>query len=281
MGWIGLGVKISSKAGGGIVAPAPWSPVNTEVTTYFNGLITPVSEAQQILVDTFVSSIKAGFSITNLSDFFDIMYILAGETQESSLRNLVKNSHYATAVNNPVFTAFEGFISNITSSYIRTNYNPSTEADNISLNNISIGIYSRSTYTATLKYDMGGTDTTGYLTLMAKTSANTVPRLNTDGSGLTAVPISETLGLISASRTAANNYVCYQNKTTLGTITENSVAIPNIELYLLGMNNNGTPVYGNRQLAFAYVSKHMTTAMRDVLFDAFEAYMDANLKGVV
>jgi hypothetical protein len=97
--------------------------LNAETVTYITGLTTPLSSGQVTLIDTFVTSLKTGLSITTLDEVFDVMYILAGETAESSLRNLIKNDHHATAVNSPTFTALEGFTGDGLTKYINTNYN--------------------------------------------------------------------------------------------------------------------------------------------------------------
>ena len=93
--------EVFSTRGGGGVEP--------EVTAYIDGLTTPLSSGQLTALNTFVKALKDGLSITLLSEVFDVMYILAGETEESSLRNLIKRAHDAEAVNSPTFTTLEGF----------------------------------------------------------------------------------------------------------------------------------------------------------------------------
>jgi hypothetical protein len=73
-----------------------------EVVTYTTGLTTPLSAGQIAKLNTLVLSLRSGLGISLLSDAFDVLYLFAGETSESSLRNLVKNANHATEKFNKV-----------------------------------------------------------------------------------------------------------------------------------------------------------------------------------
>ena len=111
-----------------------------EVDAYLTGLTTPLSGEQVTRINTLVKNLKQGLSVESLSEVFDVMYVLAGETQESSLRNLVKDAHHATGVNSPTFEQYKGFKGNKTSHFVDTNYNPST-ATNYKQNSACMGAY--------------------------------------------------------------------------------------------------------------------------------------------
>ena len=88
--------------------------------------------------------VKDSLQISSLSSKFDGMYLLANETSEAGLKNLVKRQHDATAVNSPTFTQWEGFTGNEnTYAHISTNYYPRTQAVSYALNSGSFGIYFR------------------------------------------------------------------------------------------------------------------------------------------
>ena len=114
-----------------------------EVDNYISELTTPLSSTQIGKLNTFVNSIKTGMGLTNLADAFDVMYILAGETQESSLRNLVKRQHDCTNSNLPYYVQYEGFGSIDNNKFIDTNYNPVNTLGNLQQNSSSMGFYSR------------------------------------------------------------------------------------------------------------------------------------------
>ena len=115
-----------------------------ELIAYNAGLATPLSVEQNARLETFIKAVKTGFSSTNLSDDFDVMRFLGGQTAESSLRNLVKNSHHGTAVNSPTFTQYESFKGDGLTSYIDDNYNPSTQAVKYTQNNASLAFTRKS-----------------------------------------------------------------------------------------------------------------------------------------
>jgi len=252
-----------------------------EVDTYISGLATPLSAGQVTKLNTFVKALKTGLGITNLSDAFDTIYLLAGETAESSLRNLAKNAHYAQAVNSPTFTALEGFTSNMSSSYINTNYNPSTEGVRFTQNSASFGVYSRSNADHLSVNDCGAVDgNNNGVSMTMRTTGATQQRLNSELG--THTVIADSLGLQIASRLNATTFKDYRNKSTMQTSPVNSAAPVNLNLYTLCRNSNGTAaLFTVRQQALLFTARGISDAERDVIVDAVEAYMDSNGKGLI
>jgi hypothetical protein len=256
----------------------------TEVTTYIAGLTTPLSIAQIGLLNTFVAALKSGLSITNLSDAFDVMYILAGETAESSLRNIVKNAHYATAVNSPTFAALEGY-TGATGKYLDTNYNPSTQGSRYTLNNCSLGVYSRTDANG-LYSDIGSrTGTNDYTAILSRYGGVTYMRLHSATNPVIQDAEANSLGMFIVCRNAASEegLFGYHNKSALSRLnTGNTNNIPNCNIFIGARNNNGTLEQESiRQLSFACGGRYFSEAEVGVIVDAFETYMDANSKGVL
>lgn len=258
-----------------------------ELATYITGLATPLSDGQKTAINTFILSLKSGLSITNLSDTFDAMWILAGETQESSLKNLVKNAHHCTLAGtpNPTFTQFEGLQGDGTNGYLVANYNPNLQGINYTQNNASIGYYSRTDKAANMR-EIGCADGTSSNNLMSKAADNNFYCGLNEGPGFIFGTIADTLGMLMVTRNsnAIADVNCYHNKTTVVKSVSAGVTtgVPNAALYLMAFNNEGSLLQpSDRQMSFAFIGEHLTTTMRDVLVDAFEVYMDANGKGVV
>jgi hypothetical protein len=258
-----------------------------ELTTYITGLSTPLSAPHKTKLNNFIKSLKAGLSITDLDDAFDCMYILAGETAESSLKNLVKNAHHCTAVNSPTFTALEGFVGGV-GKHLNTNYTPSTEGVNYTLNNASMGRYSRTSEGD--YYDMGARnsiDSSDCIIIGRFPDNSSHGRINNwagDGTGSITGLITDAKGMFIVTRNSANinDAFRYLNKTLIQSTNLPSKSLPNRSIWIMNSNegNDGSPCT-NRQFAFAFVGKHITTAMRDVIIDSIEAYMDSNGKGVL
>ena len=257
----------------------------TEVEAYRTGLTTPLSSAQIGRLNTLVASLKSGLGVSALSDAFDTLYILAGETSESSLRNLVKNAHYATAVNSPTFTQFEGFTGNGTSSYINTNFTDSTSAVRFNVNNASYFEYIRTN----LSYYVGGTGSgaagNGYNTQLyvAESGKGYSALLNQGGifsSGQ--ISINNSPGFFIINKISANSSELFQNGTSLGSRTSTLNGFIGYASYINARNTSGTASnFSNTQTSIAGHGRAFSTVEIAVIQNAFEAYMDANGKGVI
>ena len=121
---------------------ALWMPQNVEMVNYVLGLTTSLSLGQKKRLDSFVTLLKTELNITNLSDFFDCMWVISGETKESSYRNLVKNAHHLTDIIAPTWIKFEGIQGNAIDQRVDTNFNPYTEGINFKQNDCCIGVKS-------------------------------------------------------------------------------------------------------------------------------------------
>ena len=276
--FIGIGNTIL-RCGGGVI-------VDSDLAIYMTGLSTALSTGQKTLLNSFYITIKSGLGLTNLSDAFDIIYILGGETKESSYRNLVKRAHDITVTFEPTWTAFEGSRGNGSTQFLNSNYNPSTHGINYTQNNASLGIYSRTDKSANMR-DIGLYDGVAISSLMFKAADDNFYCALNDGAGyIWGAIYTNTLGLFMLTRnnnTAVDQYL-YYNKTLVNKTVSagNTTGVPNVNLYICGCNLNGTLLNpSDRQLSFAFAGKYITTAMRDVIVDAFEPYMDANGKGVI
>jgi len=247
-----------------------------EVSTYIDGLVTPLSDGQLALLNNFILTLKAGLSITNLSDAFDVMYILAGETAESSLRNMVKRLHDAVAVNSPVFVPYEGFSGDGLSATIDTNYNFIDNKVNASVSSHAFGLYSRlDALSNTADIITDTTTTSGWdQRLYMKLVDGRTRGMSFSGSSFYANNPNPSTGLYSISRVAYNLTLINRNGTNLGTSVAGSgiiTATPNTIIYLLD----------GRQYAFYYYSRGLTEEEMGYLFIPFEAYMDSNGRGVI
>ena len=260
--------------GGGIDWSSYWTNRHPELATYIDGLTTPLSTAQIRRLGEFIEAVKTGLSITNLSDAFDVMYVLAGETAESSLRNLVKNAHYATAVNSPAFMQYEGFTGNGTSSYIQTNYIPNSDNVNYILNDGSRYAYLRSVDNTNVVID-GDADDNGYTGTLRIGNSVLVGFIHQGVGALSMAVNVSGVGMKSIHRTSNTNVIIYNNKTA-NNRTGASTKLERDQYYIL----KSLASFGGHQVSFYAIAKALTS-YNDSIVDAFEAYMDANGKGVI
>lgn len=259
-------------------------PLEKEVIAYTIGLAEPVAIAQVEKINDFVKSVKTGLSINLLSEFFDLMYIFAVENSELALRDLVGRNFDAQVSGTPTFTSLEGF-NGAGTAYINTLFNAYTSGVNYTQNNAAYGIYSRTNANEN-RIELGADDGTSFSYFKANNGGKFQGRINSADGTLINNATADSLGMHIVSRNGAlaTEHYGYKNKTTYTTLTgsADTVGVPNKNFYLLGMNSNGTFISGsNKQISFAFFSKHISEAQRDILVDAFEAYMDSNSKGVI
>ena len=255
-----------------------------EVQAYISGLTTPLSSGQVGKLNKFVRTLKTGLGISALSDAFDVMYILGGETAESSLRNLVENAHHATAVNSPAFTAFEGFTGDGTSSRILTNYNEYLNAVNVARDNVSSGIYIRDIIKQSQPILYGNTNIGAGHSGTAISSHDFVfdnRNYSLCGQSYSYSYINTTgitrVGMYSITKQAQAARV-FMNGLLIGTNNSPSVDLQNKYDNILA---SGTGAYASATASFVYKGKHLTDNQILTVTQAIESYMDSNGKGVI
>ena len=266
---------------GGTAAVTNNVAMEAELATYISGLATPLSADILGKINTFVAGYKSDDGLTNLSDAYDVMYYLGNETAESSLRNLVKRAHDAVAVNSPTFTPYEGWAGDGISSYITSNYTPSTDKENYDLNDCSCGFYERTTSNG--KCNMGGENTGAGLTSLwsANNGASLYCGLN-QAYNTTPVWTSSggSLGMVIQTRITVGLLSVF-HRTTKKDMSSAVNSIPTGTQWLMCYNRNASAqALSTAQLSFAFYGKGLSDASETFLYDRFQALMTANGKQV-
>lgn len=253
---------------------------HSEIGTYINGLTTPLSTTQKLNLNQFVDDMAKGLGITHLSDVFDIFYVLAGETAESSLRNLVSASNTATLAGtpNPAFAAFQGFTGDGSHGYINTNYNLSSNSSKYTQNNCSLGAYSRTDKNeGTVDIGCWHSNTCN-ASITPRATGSNYSTLNTASTTYVSGTVANTLGwsMVSRNGNANTNQLVYFNKTSIigrtGSGTTNAMA--NLNVFIGARNDDGTPSsFSTREIAFAFAGAYLTTTMRDTINDVCNNYL--------
>lgn len=252
---------------------------DSEAQAYFGLMTTPLSKNRQDTINAFVVMLKDSLSISSLAGKFDVMYILANETAEASLKNLVADTNHCFNISSTAFAVDRGYTGDGSADYLTTNYNPSTEKVNLTQNSAGIGFYSR-TDRSEAAYDCGayiGTDgfmATNYTDLFAS-------GVNSGATGTTANGV--TTGMYIATRNDATNIYHYKNGVQLGNVQATaSTAIPNGNIFICARNENGSPLrFGQKQIAFFFVSGGLSATEARKITNCIEWYLDAIGAGVI
>jgi hypothetical protein len=215
---VGIGVDRRPPSSGGASFDSDYQAVLNYATT--QGYTLP-SAGQQTLQNQLVLDLKAGGIWSKLDTF--AVFATNGNI-DFALIDWKRLSQY-TAINSPTFTTNDGFLSNGTSSYVDTNFNPASSGVNYTLNDASIFIWNN-TFLSNA-FITGGELGLSNCLRMSLASGN--QRINMGISGIF-VPLvdfdSSTFKWRTLSRTSATNVVASKN-TTQTTHTATSTSIEN------------------------------------------------------
>lgn len=225
---ISYGIKeqrriVSSGGGGG------YSPEYQAVYDAF--LVTP-SDADADAQNTFVTALVDGDIWSELDRLFILASHASGVDSVLDWMNPTVSGNIGTLVNNPTFTLKQGYGSALANVYINLNYNPSSDGVKLSLNNVSWGLKKTGVGDGHLGAFVG-------TSFLGTTSKSLLTNSSFDGGIFPDDPTEVTSGE-RENATAHNAYV--DGIGVAGNpITHASNGIPNLDLYVILFNSNGSP----------------------------------------
>jgi hypothetical protein len=222
-----------------------------------------VSSTRRALVDALISGLKTDGVWSKL----DRLWLFAAENATSALVD-VKDGQLATAVSSPTFTTDRGYTGNGSSSYIDSNYNPTTNATNFVQNSgCAFG------WSNTSGVDGGGLvgQSNVNIAIVPKyTDNNTYWGINTAANESTD-SLSGDTGLWVANRSGTSAEQLYLNGSSVHTGTVVSQAIQSVNLYALRVFN----IYSARQCCCLGVGGSLNATEQGNLYKRLRTYMTA------
>ena len=270
---IGLGIGVAWKnnnKSSGNNFDADYQAVLNYATT--QGYTLP-SDEQKLLQNQLVIDLKAGGVWDKLDTFANFA---TDGSSDFALIDWKRLTQY-TAVNSPAFTTNQGFKGNGASSYIDTNYIPSTIGNNYQINNSSFGYWcyslfssggsrinmgSRNSSSSGLTYAVGG----GENSLFINTNNITNGILSGNSSNL---------GLRHFNRVSSSGSSYYNSTGLVGSNTNVSFDLSNNSFFLLALNNAGTASFftlSDMSMAFAGTD---LSSENTALNNAFDTYLNS------
>lgn len=227
---------------------------------------TAPSASQQTLQNTLVTDLKTA----GVWDKLDVFYVFAtdGDSDFATLNWKAPSSHQVTKVNSPTFTADSGFTGNGSSSYLNTNYDPSTSGTNYTLNDASISIWSN---TFVLNNFLTGVESSTFNCIrMSSTSTNQRINMGSSSAFTPRVNLSDSSKkLRQFNRTSSTNMTAFQD-TTSTTHTANSTGIESQNQLIL----RSAPFYSSTEVAFFGMGASLVSENAD-FYSALNTYKSA------
>ena len=248
-----------------ITFPSKYLP---ETHAYIANCTTKPDAVWTVALNTLIQTLI----IDGIWPLLDTFWIFATPSQQAARINVVKPfGTQITEVSSPTWTALQGYHSNGTTSYLNTNYNPVTTANNYTQNNASFGFYDRTIVTTGNPIAMGtpaGDNYTRYLQVHANsTNANYTINENNTIFGNFANP-GFPVGLYSAARTTSSSMQMYHNGSLLNTNSATSISVTSVNFVLL--QGNGAN-FDQSQMAMAFAGSGSINQLN--LYNAFQAFM--------
>ena len=249
----------------------------TEVDTLLAQATTDGYTACSGSVLTALNTLVAALKTDGIWTKLDALYIMAtnGDSDFACYNVKDPTSFNLTKVNSPTFTSLEGFTGNGSTSYLDTNYTPSTDGVNFLQNNASLFFYNRVGRTGGgSEYDFAAEQGSNQamLTVHFNDSFRPVIRINSSSAIINGTTGRET-GFQLATK-ANSNSLAYYNDGVLAnsaTIPSNQDR-PNLNLFLLARNTGSASLFSTKQMSIAGVGADLTTEQGD-FYTAINAYM--------
>jgi len=246
------------------------------------------------LADSFFARIDNKFSIDTamwyseafdsldyykIYDSLDVLVICGTSDTLASLLNFKGNYCNGTPVNNPTFTANQGWTGNGTSSYINTNFSPSENGVNYQPGSCSMGVYIRNNVAEpdgeTVIGNIRTSSPVSYSWIFPKNSNILNIRLNITGSGQPSITSDSTQGFFQVHKEGTTLNISRNNSFTAyaGYATQTIKVTP--PFFINATQIGGTPLYyGTYQIAAYYFGGSMSVTQRTKLFQIVERLLD-------
>jgi hypothetical protein len=240
----------------GSLSVPSFSFANTEAAAYVAAMTTQPDDTRKGLIDTLVGDLKADGVWAKL----DLLYMLAShDTAQASLLNMKAPAANTLVVNGTgTFTADRGYVSNGSTGYLNTGFNPSTAGGNFAQNSAHMGVWSRSNILNSGQTDIGVLST-NTSSINSRSSTGNAMRGQMNGAAANFGANSSSVGHFVISRTGSAQVDGYWNGAANGSSVAASVALINLSIFIAAMNSAGSAINNSsRQIAFAHVGAGLT-----------------------
>jgi hypothetical protein len=270
---------------------APFAFQNTQGITYDSNAQAFFTAAgitdttQKNAVNQLVLDLKSNSLWNNMF----IIYPFVGGTSTTTSYNLKDTNDFRITWNGGVTFASTGVVSNGTSGYGDTGWNPKTYSASFPsiVNSLSLSVYSRTNSTNDGE-EYGVASGQPAIQMLAKrTNGNAIFDNYNSTNGRIQTAVTNSLGLFTSSREYVNYFGAYRNSSQVGSYlttsqtTANITTTLNYKLAVLAQNNAGSiGSYSTRELAWMHVGYGLTSTQVGTLYTIVQAYQTALSRNV-
>lgn len=249
-------------------------PFTSEALALFSRMTVQPDITRKILINSCIVSLKSAGVWSKL----DCLYLSAAHDAQAARRNWISDNFNLSTVNAPTFTTDRGYAGDGTTSYLNTGWKPAgsslyTESSAV----IGSWINAGTNAAASTKSSMGvfAPGSTGsYITPRSSTNTHRTQVNSTTAADFGTV--STILGLTTTGRAGSNTVETYRNGVSAGTQSVTTATRLNIDCFLLGINNNGTPInHSNFRVAAAMMGGALDSTEQTALYNALNTYLTA------
>ena len=244
------------------------SGIDADWLAYYNRVIAAggsLTTTEQSATLQLVLDLKANSLWTPMK----AIYPMVGASAAACAQNLKSSSFTGSFTSGWTF-ASTGVTPNGTSAYMDTGLNPSVQ---LSLNNASFGIYSRTNRTGNTNVILGAYNgsTTTLGVYMRYTDNIIYPAINDDSNG-SSTTVTSTTGFRQASRNSSSTLNFSVNSTNT-TVTFASNGTINYNVYLGALNSAGVALrFDTLEIAFASLGNSLSTTEMSNFYTAVQAF---------
>lgn len=225
---------------------ATGSVYDSDFLTWESYLSTPLSAGNRIIFNQFFKDLKGTGNVGSFNNFaeLDRLWIHASENKQGARISLVNPSSTAiTEVNSPTWTQYQGYNGDGVTSYLNSNFTPSTNGIKFLQNSASFFSYVR-TNTVGAYAEIGAISGSNKSFLLSRYIGDaTFYPLNFDtGISSPAQSNSDSRGFFVVTRNSSTSKL-YKNGTQISLDTNTSQTVNNIPFTLLAINDGVSPFW--------------------------------------
>lgn len=241
---------------------------STEAQAVFAAMTTPPDTTRKGLIDACIVGLKSD----GVWSLLDALQVYAAADTQAATVDWVLPSRLATLTNAPTFTTDRGYLTNGTSNFVDTQFNPST-GTNFLQNSMMFGVWSR-TSASIATSGSGWFDGTRGTTINPRaTSAISYRATSSTATSTTTPAIADGAGFFTINRDSSTTTQSYRNGsavTPAGTGTSGAIASATLKMGAISASS-----FHAREWAAMAAGGNLTSTQHLALYNRLQTYMTA------